>query len=171
MADTPKPQDASRPEVTDEDVAALRQLSVFGALNEEAIRFLASRCEDVTVPAGRAFCEQGSSGHCLFVLRSGRVAVQRSIEGERVRLAELEPGACFGEVAMLSISPRTASVEALEDCTAMRLSRRAIFDLSGRDLEQFALFQMNLAREVGRRLAVADEALGKFLGSRADGRR
>ena len=144
-----------------DDVAALAQLSLFGALSSETIRYLASRCEEVRIPAGETFCAQGESGDCLFVLRSGQAIVERAAGGERHRLAEVTAGDFFGEVALVAIRPRTASVRAVRDSTALRLPHRAIYDLSQRDMEQFALLQMNLAREIGRRLARADEALAR----------
>ncbi|MEM7201005.1 MAG: cyclic nucleotide-binding domain-containing protein [Planctomycetota bacterium] len=146
------------------DVDALAKLSVFGALTRETIAFLARRCQDVVTPKNGTFCHQGDAGDCLFVLRQGRVAVIRTVGKKSVVLAELAAGECFGEMALLAISARNATVRALEDCVALRLRHHALLELSQQDLEQFALLQMNLARDVARRLAAADQALLDHLG-------
>jgi CRP-like cAMP-binding protein len=71
----------------------------------------------------------------------------------------LDPGACFGEIALIGICPRTATVRAIEECSALRLSNRVLLQLYERDLEQFAMVQMNLGREVARRLSDLDDLL------------
>lgn len=145
-----------------EDIDAMRRLSIFGALDPRTIRFLLERCERVRVEKGGRFFTQGETGDAVFLLRTGRVAIVRELDGERAVLAELEPGQCFGEVALVAISPRTATVEALQDSTALKLRTQTILELFQRDLEQFTILQMNLGREVARRLARADEALFEY---------
>ena len=142
-----------------EDVDILRRLSIFGALRPSTIEFLRDRCECVRRAPGELYFKQGELGDAVFVLRRGRVAVEREHDDERVVFAELEAGHCFGEVALVAIQPRTATVRAVDACSALRLRNEAIHDLYRHDLEQFAILQMNLGREVARRLAQADEAL------------
>lgn len=145
-----------------EEVEVLRRLAIFGALRPETIAFLRDRCERVTLAEGECFFRQGQAGDSVFVLRSGRVAIVRELGESRLVLAELISGQCFGEVALVAIGPRTATVQALEETTVLRLRVQAILDLHERDLEQFTILQMNLGREVARRLAKADEVLFEY---------
>jgi hypothetical protein len=55
--------------------------------------------------------------------------------------------------------PRSASVRAEEDCTALELSPRGLVRLYERDVEQYMLVQASLGRELCRRLRAADERL------------
>jgi len=55
--------------------------------------------------------------------------------------------------------PRSASVKAIEDCSAIELRPDHLMRLFERDVEQFALIQMNMGREVCRRLRATDERL------------
>jgi CRP/FNR family cyclic AMP-dependent transcriptional regulator len=50
-------------------------------------------------------------------------------------------------------------VQAIEPCAALELSTASLYHLYETDLEQFALVQTNIARELSRRLRVADEEL------------
>ena len=150
------------PSSSRKNVQALCKLSIFGALKRETIEFLADLCEEVTVPEGENFFNQDETGDSVFVLLQGQVAVVRTRGADRLVLAELEAGACFGETALIAISPRCASVRALEDCTALRLRNRSILRLYEHDLEQFTLLQMNLGREVARRLVLADKSLFEY---------
>ena len=69
------------------------------------------------------------------------------------------PGDCFGEMALLDLYPRSASVRAEADCTAIELAPDNLLRLFEHDAEQFALIQMNIAREMSRRLRATDELL------------
>jgi CRP/FNR family transcriptional regulator, cyclic AMP receptor protein len=62
-------------------------------------------------------------------------------------------------MAVMDRFPRSASVRAVEDCTAIRLSAANLYQVYAQDLEQFALIQMNMGREVCRRLRGADNRL------------
>ena len=57
------------------------------------------------------------------------------------------------------LKPRSASVKALEDCSAIELRPAHLMRLFERDVEQFVLIQMNMGREVCRRLRATDERL------------
>jgi CRP-like cAMP-binding protein len=59
----------------------------------------------------------------------------------------------------MDLCPRSASVRADDDCQALELSAAALLGLFERDPEQFALIQMNMGREVCRRLRAADQQL------------
>ncbi len=64
--------------------------------------------------------EQGDAGGELFVVLSGRLRViSSSPEDKHLAEAILGPGEVFGEIAMLDARPRTASVEALDDCETL----------------------------------------------------
>jgi serine/threonine-protein kinase len=68
------------------------------------------------VPKGEHIIREGEDGDEVFILVAGRVHVYREIDGEPVVLSEMGPGDVFGEMAILTSSPRTASVVATEDC-------------------------------------------------------
>ncbi len=59
----------------------------------------------------------------------------------------------------MDLGARSASVRALEDCTAIRISAANLYKVYAQDLKQFALIQMNMGREVCRRLREADRRL------------
>ena len=95
----------------------------------------------------------------MYVLESGRVTVSKSWQGHQLLLRRLGDGDCFGEMALLDLFPRSASVRADADCSAIELSSVNLYRLFEHDAEQFALIQMNIAREMSRRLRVTDDLL------------
>jgi CRP-like cAMP-binding protein len=62
-------------------------------------------------------------------------------------------------MALIDHCPRSASVRAVEDCSAIQISAANLYRLYAQDLKQFALIQMNMGREVCRRLREADNML------------
>jgi CRP/FNR family cyclic AMP-dependent transcriptional regulator len=92
----------------------------------------------------------------MFVLEAGKAAVLKSWRGQDYLLRTLKEGDCFGEMAVMDLCPRSASVRAVEDCTAIRISAANLYQVYAQDLKQFALIQMNMGREVCRRLRESD---------------
>jgi len=62
-------------------------------------------------------------------------------------------------MALMDLGHRSASVMAVKDCIAIELSTASFYRIYEKNLEQFALLQMNIGREVSRRLRDADERL------------
>jgi CRP-like cAMP-binding protein/rhodanese-related sulfurtransferase len=78
---------------------------------------------EVRVPAGESVIEEGAAPDYFYVVKNGSLQVSKQIDGRSAVVARLGRGDCFGEDALLSNSPRNASVVTLEDCSLMRLAR------------------------------------------------
>ena len=118
-----------------------------------------SRRGQCKVRAGAYFFRETDPADCMYVLESGRVAVLKSWQGKELLMRHLGEGDCFGEMALMDLLPRSASVRAEEDCSAIELTPEQFNRLFERDAEQFTLIQMNIGREVCRRLRVMDDLL------------
>jgi CRP/FNR family cyclic AMP-dependent transcriptional regulator len=140
-------------------VELLQAMPIFGAINATVIESLLATARVVKVPAGSSFFREDDAADSMFVLESGRVAVSKRWKDKDFILRHLGPGDCFGEMALMDLQPRSASVRAEEDCTAIELRAEDLYRLFERDAEQFALIQMNMGREVCRRLRATDELL------------
>lgn len=137
----------------------LKNMPVFGGLNDAAMQLILERSNFATVGKGEYFFRQGDDGKSTFVLESGRVAVLKSWKGSQYTLRRMGVGDCFGEMALIDFGPRSASVLAEADSTAIEFSPGCLLEVAKRDLEQYALVYMNMARELSRRLRLADDRL------------
>jgi CRP/FNR family transcriptional regulator, cyclic AMP receptor protein len=140
-------------------IALLQGTPLFGGVREYAIEFLLSLARVVSLRQGDFYFRENDPAESMFVLESGRVAIVKRWMDCDYTLCEWTQGDCFGEMALMEMSTRSASVRALEDCTALELPASSLFQLYERDCEQFAIIQMNMGREVCRRLRDANERL------------
>ena len=75
-------------------------------------------------PAGRNVCQEGEIGDRFFVIARGRVEVLRhQAGGPDVCLKVLDDGDYFGEIALLTDSPRTATIRTRTECVLLSLGR------------------------------------------------
>lgn len=137
----------------------LQQMAIFGGIRTDILAFLLERSSLVHVRSKDYFFREGDAAQSMFVLETGRAVILKRWRGEQHPLRNLETGDCFGEMALMDMKSRSASVLALEACTAIELSAGCLFELYERDLEQFTLIQMNMGREVSRRLRASDDRL------------
>lgn len=147
-------------------IKLLQRMPIFGGIQSESLEYLLGFCPVVDVPKDNFFFREGEVGDALFVLEIGQAAVLKSWRGEDHLIQTLNVGDCFGEMAVMDHCQRSATVRAAEDCAAIRISSSDLYRLYGQDVKQFALIQMNMGREVSRRLRDADSRLfGAKMGS------
>jgi CRP-like cAMP-binding protein len=140
-------------------IALLQAMPVFGALRDDALECLLEGAPWVQRAAGEYFFREGDAAQCMYVIEQGTVEILKRWQGEDWPLHQLHAGDCFGEMALMDFFPRSASVRTVEDCRAIEIAVAALHRLAERDVEQFALIQMNIGREVCRRLRATDELL------------
>ncbi|HEY2255630.1 MAG TPA: cyclic nucleotide-binding domain-containing protein, partial [Variovorax sp.] len=135
-------------------IELLQQMPVFGAVTAQTIEFLLAAAPVLALPRGAYFFHEGDPPKGMFVLESGRVTIAKSWGDHQLLIRRLGQGDCFGEMALLDLFPRSASVRADEDCSAIEITSANLYRLYEHDIEQFTLIQMNIAREMSRRLRV-----------------
>ena len=146
------------------DPHVLSSVPAFGGLTLDTLGFLLDRAIPTRVNTDDYFFKQGDPGDAVYILDQGRVAVEKELGDRRYLLRVLNAGDCFGEIALLSVTKRTASIRAIEPCEGLRITNRHLRDLYAHDLEQFTLLVMNLGREVCRRFEEIDRRLFEFVG-------
>ncbi len=110
----------------------LPRIPLFSDLPEDAFIALFEKCPLQRFEEGQLVFEQGDKADAFYVICGGQVRVFRTDGGERRELATLEEGSFFGEMALLSEAPRSASVEAAaEDTQVLVISAEILKELSG----------------------------------------
>jgi CRP-like cAMP-binding protein len=110
---------------------ALPKIPLFSDLPRDAFIALFERCPLRRFPEGGRIIEQGTKGDAFYVICAGRVRIVRQAGGEQRELAQLGEGAFFGEMALLSGAPRSASVvSASEETQVLEISAPVLAGLS-----------------------------------------
>ena len=154
----------SRPPTPKLTADHLADIGLFGGLSRETLEILASSIPTSRVEAGEMVVEEGDTSTKMFVVIAGELEVIKSGEsGGDVRVAVLGPGDWFGEMSIIDVQPRSASVRAVAPTLVLSITAEHVENLLyRRDVKDYALFIMNVARELSRRLRVADGILAQF---------
>ena len=145
--------------MSNQEISFLQGIPAFGALSPATLSFLLQHTSCISVAKDHYFYYENDPAESFYVLETGKVMILKNWEGQEYRLRYLEAGDCFGEMALIDMMSRSASVRAVEDCHAIELSLDNLYQLYEYDSEQFLVLHMNLAREVSRRLRLADRRL------------
>lgn len=79
-----------------------------------------------TFAAGTEIVREGDDGHVAYIVQNGHCRVEKTINDERVVIGHMAAGDVFGETAIFSASPRTATVIAEDDVTALVVTKEAL---------------------------------------------
>jgi CRP/FNR family transcriptional regulator, cyclic AMP receptor protein len=104
---------------TVEKVLFLKSIDLFSQIPGEDLAQVALIATEEAREQGEEIFAEGEAGDALYLVLDGRVRVHR---GDR-QIAELGERECFGEMAILDASPRSATVTAVKDTNLLKISR------------------------------------------------
>ena len=128
----------------------LKSVPLFEHCSRRDLGKIAAITEEVAVEDGTVLITEGDRGREFFVIISGEVEVRR--RGRKV--AALGPGTYFGEIALLSQQPRTATVTAVTPLHVLVIGDRAFVDL----LDEIPELWLKVARSLAERVAADEQA-------------
>ena len=142
---------AGAPDRTAARAALLGKVDLFSGLDRVALARLAANLDPVEFAPEAPACTQGEPGDSLYIISQGAMGVYISTAGgtHEIRVATLGPGACFGEMALLTGEPRSATVRAVESAEALRLERTRFIELLRREPTIGLAISATLSRRLG----------------------
>jgi CRP-like cAMP-binding protein len=144
--------------------ATLRDIGLFGALSDDVLERLANMLKTARVATGdTVFREGDGAAREMFVVIDGEMEVsKRSRRGRDTRIAILGPHDFFGEMSMIDMQTRSATVRALAPSRLLKVTSEDMDALYRADLKAYTLVVLNIARDLSRRLRVTDGILAEF---------
>jgi small-conductance mechanosensitive channel/CRP-like cAMP-binding protein len=113
-----------------EIMAELRQVDFLHALRDEELRLLLPGVTLLSFGIGEVIVREGDQGDSLFIIRSGTVeVVAASSDGKPVHIRDLKRPAFFGEIALMTGEPRSATIRARTDAELLELNRDGFTEL------------------------------------------
>ena len=105
----------------DSKAEAIAHVPLFAAASKADLKKIASISDEIDIREGKDLTKEGRPGHEFFVIVEGTADVRR--KGRKVR--SLGPGDFFGEIALVSRKPRTATVTATSPVLALVITEQA----------------------------------------------
>lgn len=135
----------------------LREIGLFGGLGDETLGFFGEKLSAVAFEQGQSIYREGESGRVLYVILEGQVELLRRGKDEHEHVARtLSAGQWFGEKSILDVQPRPTSARASMPSLLLPISAQDLDGLYRRDLKEYALLVLNLAREISRQLRACE---------------
>ena len=123
----------------DAKVELLKRVPLFSKLDKKGLQDVCRIADELDLPAGKEMATEGDRGREFFVLLKGEAAVTKG--GQQI--ATMKEGDFFGEIALVTKMPRTATVTAVSDVDVLVITERAFDNL------------MEHTPEIGRAVAEA----------------
>lgn len=138
----------------------LREVALFSEMDENEVAEIRVLMKEVKFKSGQVIIREGEIGSLFYILTEGTVQVTiANADGEQIILQEIEPGGFFGELSMLTNSPRAARVRAMSNITALALARDDFFDF----LKKRPSAAIDVLIELGGRLRNMDSVLRRMV--------
>ena len=135
--------------------------STFGALSEEAIRFLLENGKVIQLDEGDTLFEFGDPGDSFFVILQGRIRFTKPRRKDVTHIRDYTFGQEVGCVAMIGLHDRVGSTHAVEDSIVIEVPCAVFHSLQLNLPTDFGVLLLNLSRELSRRLRESDNKLAE----------
>lgn len=121
--------------------------------------------ENTEIKAGNTLYKTNDAADCLYVLISGRIAVQKhtGFADRKQVVALLDPGAPVGESGLLAARTRGATLTAVADSRLLSLSRQAFTEITTTDPPLAVKVLTWLVGRLSSRLKKSSERLAHVL--------
>lgn len=131
----------------------LATVKTLAALEPEDMRFACESMEEQRYAKGEDIIRQGERGDSLYLLQHGSVVITRKVNHrdpneEPTVLVRLPKNTHFGEIALLTDEPRSATVTALEDCVCAVMKKNRFDDIVAASNAKQARHRYNVGRSV-----------------------
>lgn len=139
----------------------LPSIALFGGLEQTTLTKIIEMMTVQELAPGTEVCKQGEAGRSMFVVRSGEAIVYRTnvSGGKRAKLIRMGPGEFFGEMTLIDIMKRSATVMVEKPTVLLTLGNKELYRLYTEDVAGYVMVLQNLCRELSRRLRTTNQKL------------
>jgi serine/threonine-protein kinase len=114
-------------QVKDYDKVGLIQLlkknySFFSEFTDDELKQIFKISNKKVYEKGEVIFKEDTVGSSMYIIIGGNINIVKTMDNERVCLNKLKEGDCFGEMAIIDSSPRSATAEAASRCVLMAIS-------------------------------------------------
>ncbi|MCX7858059.1 MAG: Crp/Fnr family transcriptional regulator [Deltaproteobacteria bacterium] len=137
----------------EEYLNTLKKVPLFSSLNEQTLKDILKITQKRKFVKGKVICCEGEPGDSMYIVLSGKAKVSLVHDYKEYILAFIEKGGFFGELSLIDGLPRSANVEAVEDCEVLAIHRGDFLRL----LRQSPEISIEIMKMLSERLRSTDE--------------
>jgi extracellular factor (EF) 3-hydroxypalmitic acid methyl ester biosynthesis protein len=132
---------------------------IFHFLTSDDLRLLAEKAKRIRYATGDTILSEGNEGRGIFVIRTGRVKVEKCRSVPPIIVTALGPGEVFGEMSFVDSHLASASVFAVEETEIDVLEKADVFSLLASVPGLSSRFYQSLAMKLSERLRTTTDDL------------
>ena len=140
----------------EQEVEILRKIPLFANIESAKLKLMCFASERITFREGQSLCQQGDVGDSAYIIIEGTADVIVTNEGPLV-VAQLGKNDILGEIAILVDIPRTATVTATSELTALKITKDLFFQM----VTDFPEMGVEIMRVLAQRLLATTADLMK----------
>ncbi len=135
----------------------------FGGLSDASLDLLTSMLVERRFDAGATVVVEGEPGRSMFIVHTGELVVGKlGDSGRMIRIAGFDPGDFFGEMTLIEMQNRSATVIAERPTVLYELTARDLYAFYKVDIHAYVMVLQNINRELCRRLRRVDNRVTKL---------
>ena len=135
----------------------------FGGLSDASLDLLVSMLVERHIDPGTTIFAEGEPGRSMFIVHAGHLVVSKlGDSGRSIRMSDLGPGDFFGEMTLIEMQDRSATVVAQTATLLYELTARSLYTCYTADIHAYVLVMQNINRELCRRLRRADGRIAEL---------
>ncbi|HOC00193.1 MAG TPA: cyclic nucleotide-binding domain-containing protein [Verrucomicrobiota bacterium] len=142
---------------------SLRRIKIFAEMDDRQLASFLEYMEVLKFPPNGALCREGEPGDGMYLVLEGEVRARVLVEGREVTLDTLGVGECFGEMAVLDESPRSADVIANSDSVVLKISAASLRKVFQEAPALAAPFLLALSRTMTGRIRKLTKRFEEFV--------
>ena len=138
----------------------------FGGLSDASLDLLVSMLVERRFDIGATIVSEGEPGRSMYIVHFGELVVSKLGEsGRAIRMTGLGPGDFFGEMTLIEMQNRSATVVADSPTVLYELTARNLYTYYKADIYGYVMVMQNINRELCRRLRRADNRIVELAGT------
>lgn len=135
----------------------------FGGLSDARLDLLVSMLVERRFDVGATVVSEGEPGRSMYIVYSGALAVSKlGNSGRVIRMADLGPGDFFGEMTLIEMQNRSATVVAESPTVLFELTAQSLYAYYKADIHAYVMVMLNINRELCRRLRQANNRIAEL---------
>jgi CRP/FNR family transcriptional regulator, cyclic AMP receptor protein len=135
----------------------------FGGLSDASLDLLVSMLVERRFEVGATVVAEGEPGRSMFIVHAGKLEVSRRADAAHaIHMADLEPGDFFGEMTLIEMQNRSATVVVESPTVLYELTARQLYSFYKTDVHAYVIVMQNINRELCRRLRRADHRIAEL---------